>query len=199
MREIETHSITEAVKQLCMDANYYLPDDVVNALQEARTKEISEVGKAVFDEIFENIKIAREEQFPLCQDCGTSIFAIELGQDVHITGYIDEGDKPAVYRGAAVLVQLSHYEGFGLTPLEAMSCGTPVVASDRSSLPEVVGAAGFTLDPADVEGIAGAIIACAIQENLRADLRQRGLEQAARFSWRRTAEETLQVLRRAAS
>jgi fumarate hydratase subunit alpha len=86
MREIEAHEITEAVKHLCMDANYSLPDDVVNALQEARTKEISEVGKAVFDEIFENIKIAREEQLPMCQDCGTSIFVIELGQDVHITG-----------------------------------------------------------------------------------------------------------------
>jgi len=86
MREIETKEITEAVKQLCIDANYFLPDDVFNALKEARKKENSEVGIAVFDEIFENIEIARKEHLPLCQDCGTSIFAIELGQDVHIKG-----------------------------------------------------------------------------------------------------------------
>jgi len=139
---------------------------------------------------------SRSPRFP---DLEALIRELDLGEYVRITGYVDEADKPAVYRGAAVLVQLSHYEGFGLTPLEAMSCGTPVVVSDRSSLPEVVGAAGFALDPADVEGIAGAIIACAIQEELRADLRQRGLEQAARFSWKRTAEETLEVLRRAVS
>ncbi len=138
----------------------------------------------------------RSPRFP---DLEALIRELDLGEYVHITGYVEEGDKPAVYRGAAVLIQLSHYEGFGLTPLEAMSCGTPVVVSDRSSLPEVVGAAGFTLDPADVEGIAGAIIACAIQEELQADLRQRGLEQAARFSWEQTAEATLQVLRRAVS
>jgi glycosyltransferase involved in cell wall biosynthesis len=157
------------------------------------------VGPAIGDE-FPLVLAGRPVRSgsPRFPDLEALIRELDLGEYVHITGYIDEADKPAVYRGAAALVQLSHYEGFGLTPLEAMSCGTPVVASDRSSLPEVVGAAGFTLDPADVEGIAGAIIACAIQDDLKADLRRRGLEQAARFSWRRTAEETLQVLRRPA-
>lgn len=122
---------------------------------------------------------------------------LEIGDWVHWTGFVDEADKPTLYRGAAVVVQLSRYEGFGLTPLEAMACGTPVVVSDRSSLPEVVGAAGFCLDPDDVQGVAGAIIACCIQDDLRADLRQRGLEQAGRFSWRRTAGQTLQVYRQA--
>ena len=134
---------------------------------------------------------------PRLPDLQALIEGFDIREYVHVTGFIDEADKPALYRGAAVLVQLSHYEGFGLTPLEAMACGTPVVVSDQSSLPEVVGAAGFTLDPDDAEGIAGAIIACAIQEDLQADLRQRGLEQAARFSWRRTADQTLQVLRQA--
>lgn len=139
---------------------------------------------------------SRSPRFP---DLEALIHQLGVADYVHITGYIDEVDKPAIYRGATVLVQLSHYEGFGLTPLEAMSCGTPVITSDRSSLPEVVGAAGFTLDPADVKGIAGAIIACAIQDELRDDLRRRSLEQAARFSWDRTAEETLKVLRLALS
>lgn len=116
---------------------------------------------------------------------------------VHWTGFVQEADKPAIYRGATVLAQLSYYEGFGLTPLEAMACGTPVVVSDRSSLPEVVGEAGFTLDPEDIDGIAGAIIACAIQDELRSSLRRRGLDQAGRFSWQRTAGQTLQAFRQA--
>jgi glycosyltransferase involved in cell wall biosynthesis len=70
-----------------------------------------------------------------------------------------------------------------------------VVVSDRSSLPEVVGPAGFAVDPDDVRGIAGAVIACAIQEDLRQELGQRALEQAARFSWSRTAKRTLGVYR----
>ena len=124
---------------------------------------------------------------------------LEIGEWVRQVGFIDEVDKPAVYRGASVVVQLSHYEGFGLPPLEAMACGVPVVVSERSSLPEVVGSAGFVLDPDDVEGVAGAIIACAIQEPLQADLRQRGLEQAGRFSWQRTARQTLAAYRSALS
>ncbi|MDI6916417.1 MAG: fumarate hydratase, partial [Thermoplasmatales archaeon] len=86
MREISAEKITETVAVLCMDANYYLPDDVTEALKKAREKEVSPVGKAVLDEIFENLRIASEEKLPICQDCGTSVFLIELGQDAHITG-----------------------------------------------------------------------------------------------------------------
>jgi len=86
MREIDVKKITETVAQLCIDANYYLPDDVFKALKKAREKEVSPVGKALLDEIFENLRIAGEEKLPMCQDCGTSVFLIELGQDVHIIG-----------------------------------------------------------------------------------------------------------------
>jgi len=86
MREIDVKKITDAVSHLCMSANYYLPDDVTEALKKAREKEVSPVGRAVLDEIFENLRIAKEEKLPICQDCGTSVFLIELGQDVHITG-----------------------------------------------------------------------------------------------------------------
>lgn len=86
MREIEVKKITDVVSMLCMEANYYLPDDVTEALKLAREKEVSPVGRAVLDEIFENLKIAKEEKLPMCQDCGTGVFLIELGQDVHITG-----------------------------------------------------------------------------------------------------------------
>ena len=88
---------------------------------------------------------------------------------------VDEEDKPVLYRNAETFVFPSRYEGFGLGPLEAMSCGTPVVTTNSASLPEVVGPAAFTVDADDGREMAGAIIATVIEENLRADLRQKGL------------------------
>jgi len=86
MREIETKQVTDTVARLCLDANYELPDDVVAVLQKARKDEVSDVGKAVFTEIFENLKIAKEEKLPMCQDCGSAVLMIELGQEVHLAG-----------------------------------------------------------------------------------------------------------------
>src|SRR5690606_4823455 len=80
-----------------------------------------------------------------------------------------------------------------LPPLEAMACGTPVVVGDSGSLPEIVGSAGFAVDPDDVRAMAGAIISIIVQETLAADLRRDGPAQAARFTWENTAVETLKV------
>lgn len=183
-------------------AKYGLPDEYVLYLGSfdlrknvtALLNAYSYIGPAIGDRfplvLAGRLPSAPSRRFP---DLRTELEELGIEDLVHITGYIDERDKPAVYRGAAALVQLSHYEGFGLTALEAMACGTPVVVSNRSSLPEVVGSAGFCLEPDDLEGIAGAVIACATDESLRADMRQRGLEQAARFSWAQTASQTLQV------
>ena len=104
MREIEANKIIETVAQLCMDANYYLPSDVGNALKNAQKHEKSTVGKTVFAEISTNQSIAQEEKLPLCQDCGTSVFLLEIGQDVHITGgdlseAINEGVKKGYREG----------------------------------------------------------------------------------------------------
>jgi glycosyltransferase involved in cell wall biosynthesis len=77
--------------------------------------------------------------------------------------------------------------------LEAMACGTPVVCSKTSSLPEVAGDAALLVDPADVRALAGAMERVLTDETLRADLQARGLEQARRFSWARAAQETMQV------
>lgn len=123
-------------------------------------------------------------------DYDRHIAHLELENAVHWAGYIDEEDKPAIYRGAASFAFLSKYEGFGLPPLEAMASGLPVVASNRSSLPEVIGDAGFSLDPDDHRGIGGSIIATIVQENLAEEMRQKGIEQAAKFSWEKTAIET---------
>jgi glycosyltransferase involved in cell wall biosynthesis len=123
--------------------------------------------------------------------------AHELGieQFVRLTGFVDEADKPALYRGAAAFIFPSRYEGFGLPPLEALACGTPVVGSDVSSIPEVVGDAGVLLPPDDVEGMAGALIQLATDDGFRAELSRCALAQAARFSWERTARETLAAYR----
>ena len=119
-----------------------------------------------------------------------------LTEKVVWAGYIEEADKPAVYRGASTFVFLSRHEGFGLPPLEAMACGVPVVTSSASSLPEVIGDAGFGLEPDDPRQIGGSIIATIVQEELAADLREKGLNRAAEFSWEKTATETLMVYSR---
>ncbi|MGD9028386.1 MAG: glycosyltransferase family 1 protein [Anaerolineae bacterium] len=110
---------------------------------------------------------------------------------VHFTGFVQEAHAPALYRGAVALIFPSRYEGFGLPPLEALACGTPVVGSDRASLPEVIGKAGVLLPPDDAEGMAGALIQLIIDEDFRAEMSRRTLAQSARFSWDRTAQATL--------
>ena len=106
---------------------------------------------------------------------------------------------PAIYNGAAVLVLPSHYEGFGLTALEAMACGTPTVVANRSSLPEVVGDTGLLIDPDDPDAIADAIQRVLLESELRDHMRSAGLTRAATFTWQRTAETTLAVYRAALS
>ncbi len=128
---------------------------------------------------------------PVFFDPRPLVRALDLSERVRFIGWVDEADKPAVLRGAACAVFPSRYEGFGLPVLEALACGTPVIASSASSLPEVLGDAGFAIDPDDVQGQAGAIISCLVDEPLAAELRQRGPRQAARFSWEQTARQTL--------
>jgi alpha-1,3-rhamnosyl/mannosyltransferase len=110
-------------------------------------------------------------------------------------GYVPAAALPALMNGARAFVYPSLYEGFGLPLLEAMACGTPVVASNASSLPEVVGAAGLLVDPHDPEALAGAIRRVWGDEDLRGELRARGLERASQFSWERTARLTFEVYR----
>lgn len=118
--------------------------------------------------------------------------ALEISPETLLfPGPVQEDHKPAVYRGAVCFLFASRYEGFGLPPLEALSCGVPVVGSHASSIPEVVGDAGVLVAPDDTRGMAGALIAIAMEPETRDDLRRRALTQAARFSWERTARQTL--------
>ncbi len=109
---------------------------------------------------------------------------------VIMPGYIPEPDLPALYSGCLCFVHPAFYEGFGLSPLQAMACGAPVAVSNTSSLPEVVGNAGILFDPTDPTAIASGIIK-AIQD--RARLRTLGLEQAKKFSFKKAAERTYKV------
>jgi fumarate hydratase subunit alpha len=86
VREIDVHEVTGAVAQLFSEANFYLPDDVLEALRKARDEEESPVARDVLDNILKNSEIAASEQIPLCQDCGVAVVFLELGQDVHIKG-----------------------------------------------------------------------------------------------------------------
>ena len=113
-----------------------------------------------------------------------------------LLGSVTERRLRALYRGAAALVYPSLYEGFGLPLIEAMACGTPVIASRVTSIPEVVGDAGVLLDPANVGAWTAAILEVANDEHVRARLRAAGLRRAAEFTWERTARLTLEAYRR---
>jgi glycosyltransferase involved in cell wall biosynthesis len=116
----------------------------------------------------------------------------ELGLQNHVrfTGYVDDIDLPALYSAAAVFVYPSLYEGFGLPPLEAMACGTPVITSNSSSLPEVVGKAGLMHDPYNYRALTECIIRLFDDVSTYDHFKQAGLEQASHFSWERVARET---------
>lgn len=121
----------------------------------------------------------------------------EAGRDIVFTGYVQERDLPALYSAAACFVYPSYYEGFGLPVVEAMQCGTPVVAGNQTSLPEVVGDGGVLVDPFSERELAEAIARVIDNPDYRAELRVKGLARAKAFSWTTTARLTLQAYQRA--
>ncbi len=117
---------------------------------------------------------------------------------VTLTGYVDDGDRGALYAGALALVFPSLYEGFGFPVVEAMHCGAPVIASNTSSLPELAGDAGLLVDPLDVNAIAAKLARLAASAELRAELAAKGRARAAQFTWERAASLALRALEDAA-
>ncbi len=121
---------------------------------------------------------------------------LNIEREVVFTGYVPEEELPLLLNAASVFVYPSFYEGFGIPPLEAMACGTPVVTSNISSLPEVVGDAGILVDPNDPDAIADAIQRILSDDGLRRELAAKGVARAKLFSWQKAAGETLAIYRR---
>ena len=124
------------------------------------------------------------------------IEALALQDKVRCVGRLPAEMLPALYSGARVFVYPSLYEGFGLPPLEAMACGTPVVTSNTSSLPEVVGNAGVTVSPTDTVALAEALAGLLFDSERRQSMRVAGLARARLFSWERAARELLEIYNR---
>ncbi len=148
-----------------------------NLIPEARNLKLLIVGGKgwLYDDIFarvENLGLQGQVLFP---------------------GFVADEDLPVLYNLADIFVLPSLYEGFGLPPLEAMACGTPVITSNASSLPEVVGEAGVTVEPTDVEGLSEAVRRLLEDAELRRELAQRGLARAREFTWERAARQLLEV------
>jgi glycosyltransferase involved in cell wall biosynthesis len=121
---------------------------------------------------------------------------LSLGEHLVLTGYVPEEDLPALYQGAEVFVYPSLYEGFGLPVLEAMSSGTPVITSNASSLPEAAGDAALLVNPKETFDLYKAMEALVMDPALRAELKEKGLKQSKKFTWEKTALETLEIYRK---
>ncbi len=131
----------------------------------------------------------------LAQEVDQVLDELNLSDAVRFLGGVPNEELVYLYNAAKLFVLPSFYEGFGLPPLEAMACGTPVIVSNVSSLPEVVGDAGILVEPEDVEGLTVAMWRVLSDETLRREMRDKGLARAATFSWERAARETLAVYR----
>lgn len=121
----------------------------------------------------------------------------DLNKTIFFTGQVTDEELCALYNGADVFLYLSLYEGFGLPVIEAMSCGTPVICSNRASLPEVAGEASLLVDPRDNEQMVQAIVDLLASNSLRKDLSKRGIAHSAKFTWQKVAKQTLDVYQRA--
>ena len=133
----------------------------------------------------------------LTDDVHLLVEDLGLSSSIRFLGRVDSDQLPALYNLATVLAHPAHYEGFGLRPLEAMACGTPVVCSDAGSLPEVVGDAAVLVPPEDAEAWAAALHHVLSDETERKKIRQKGLARSKQFSWEKAARETLQTYRKA--
>lgn len=134
----------------------------------------------------------------LFEPIAAEVNAMGLTNDVIFTGYVPGEDLPGLYSAATCLLLPSQYEGFGLPLLEAMACGAPVVSSNASSLPELAGDAAMLVSPDDEAAFISVIRRIIDQPELAATLRERGFEQAGKFSWQATAEQTAQLYRHVA-
>ena len=129
----------------------------------------------------------------LCDDIYETAEALNLGDDILFTGYVEDGEAPVLLAEAVAFLFPSLYEGFGIPPLEAMACGTPVLSSDRASLPEVLGDAALLVNPESVEAICRGMERLAKDETLRGELSRKGSKRVQRFTWERSARTLKEI------
>lgn len=130
---------------------------------------------------------------PLCRDTIEKANNSTYRKDIHFVGYVGEKDKPYIFNLASLFVYPSHFEGFGLPTLESMACGTPVITSNNSSLPEIVGNSEILVDSSRPDEISAAISSILKDEKIYNRCREMGLKQAKKFSWKKCAEETVKL------
>jgi glycosyltransferase involved in cell wall biosynthesis len=129
------------------------------------------------------------------EDYMSTVDTLKLHDHVRFAGFVEDDHLPALYRSALLFVYPSLYEGFGLPVLEAMACGTPVITSNRASLPEVAGDAALLVDPTRPEALAAAMTSIMNDGKLRQALRAKGLARARTFTWDAVAQQTVAIYR----
>lgn len=178
--------------------NYRIPDDrkiIIHISAEHIYKNIEgvlHVTNRLIHNFSEKVSLLRVGD-SLTEDHRDLVRKLDIEENVYEAGYLSDSELVLAYNAADVLIFPSWYEGFGFPPLEAMACGTPVVASNRSSLPEIIGDAGIMLSPDDYEGMARAIHRIFCDEQWRFSLVEKGLKQIIKFKWRNAAAEALSV------
>lgn len=155
---------------------------------------LSELKGKLSDKIY--LVVSSGKQW-MSDDFFALLSELKLKQRVILTGPVNEEEKIGLMRLASAFVFPSFYEGFGLSPLEALACGTPTVVSNVSSLPEVVGEAAIKVSPLDSHALADALALVLTDRLLKTRLRREGIKRARTFSWEKTARETLKVFREA--
>lgn len=196
------HPRLGAERDAAVKAKYALPDDFALYLGgfdrrkrvDVALQAYTYVGRAQGEET--PLIIAGREPawgMPIFPDLRQAAQRLKVEPYVRWIGAVDEADKPSLYRLARVFVFPSIYEGFGLPVIEAMACGTPVVASDIPVMREITGSAAYLVKPEDARAMGGALIALLIQDPLREEQIQRGLSVATRYRWSKTARETRAV------
>lgn len=195
--EDESHRIKDILRKYRVDREYWLYVGNLGPHKNLKTL------VRVFDKAKKIYKIPH--QLVLCgqtswsRDLMETIRLLDSRQEIIIADYVPDEDLPYIYLGADVFVFISLYEGFGLPPLEAMACGIPVIASNISSLPEVVGDAAVLVDPLKEDEILHSIMRVLEDSELRKKLKEKGIRQSKKFSWDDTAKKTLKVCYKAHS
>ena len=196
----EFRPVTEAAELDAVRRKYRLPGRFIlsaSALEPRKNlaRTVEAFARARAKGLSQELVLAGARYFGT-DDIARAISRHGLEAVVHFPGYVDDADMPAVYTMADVFIYPSLYEGFGIPLLEAMACGTPVIAANASSLPEVAGPAACLVDPLDVESIADGLLRVLGHDKFARQLRIAGFERIRGYSWARTARETVALYRR---